>query len=152
MFSVIMFKFQFDKKPVVENSQRTSASVFVRHNYLEMIEQMNRMGKPRLDLNNERDVELFVKTIEESIKLNLKQEVNGEVVFTEANSIKLTYTKSNLGKGFVFWFICNICGRKVRYLYIPPNSHILACRACHRLAYRKQNEENYKLWRRMLSH
>lgn len=139
-----MFKFYFDKKPVVENSQRTDVSVFIRHNYLQITDQMKRISQKKLDLNNEEDVKLFIELIEKGVKLNLKQENNGEASYTEWNSVKVTYTKSNLRKGFVFWFICNICGRRVRYLYFPPNSEVLACRVCHRLAYRKQNENRLR--------
>lgn len=139
-----MFKFYFDKKPVIENSQRTDISVFIRHSYLQITDQMKELGKEQLNLNDEQDVRLFIEIIEKNVQLNLKQEINGETNFTGMNSVKLTYTKSNLKKGFIFWFICNLCGRKVRYLYIPPNSEVLACRNCHRLAYRKQNEKRYR--------
>ncbi len=137
-----MYKFYFNKKPVVENSQITSVSVFVRHNLLQINEQMGKLKKRKLDLNNEEDVKSFIEIVEQYIKLNLKQENGGEVSFTELNPVKLTYTKSNLGKGFVFWFICNRCGRRVRNLYFPPNSEVLACRRCHRLSYRTQNEND----------
>lgn len=132
-----MFKFYFDKKPVVENSQRTDVSVFVRHNYLQIAEEFKRSKNRELNLNDEEDILLFIKIIEKNITLNLKQENNGEVNFTKLNPVKLTFTRSNIRKGFIFWFICNLCGRRTRYLYFPPNSEVMACRICHRLAYRK---------------
>ncbi len=145
-----MFKYYFNKRPVVENSQVNNVSVFVRHNYLLIKEKLKEKGED-LDLNKEEDVKLFVKIVEQGVTVNLKQEKNGEVSTTEyMNPMKLTYTKSNLNKGFIFWFVCNLCGRKVRYLYFPPNSEVMACRRCHRLAYKKQNENDSKILRKLM--
>src|SRR3989344_4028033 len=139
-----MYKFYFNKKPVIENSQANNASVFVRHNYLQIRDQLKKVGK-ELDLGKEEDVKLFIELVGQSVTINLRQENNGEVSTTEyMNQIKLTYTKSNLNKGFIFWFICNLCGRRVRYLYFPPNSEVLACRTCHRLAFRKKNKKRFR--------
>lgn len=130
----------FDKRPLTENSQRISASVFVRNFYLELKRKAPDSKKAELDLNNEEFVKDLIEMIESGSTINLKQELNGKIEFTEQNQVRITYTKSNLRKGFIFWFICGVCGRKVRYLYIPPNSQITACRICHRLSYGEQNE------------
>ena len=116
----------------------------MRHNLLQINNQLKGLNKKQLNLDIEQDVQLFIEIVEKSIRLNLKQENNGETSFTERmNTVKLTYTKSNLGKGFVFWFICNLCDKRVRHLFFPPNSEVLACRSCHRLAYKKQNETKF---------
>lgn len=128
----------FDKRPLTENSQRISASVFVRNFYLELKRRASDGKKAKLDLNKEEFVKDLIEMIESGSTINLKQELNGKIEFTEQNQVRITYTKSNLGKGYVFWFICGVCGRKVRYLYIPPNSQVSACRRCHRLAYSSQ--------------
>ena len=129
----------FDKRPLIENSQRISASVFVRNFYLELKQKAPDDKKVLLDLNNEEFVKDLIEMIESGSTINLKQELNGKIEFTEQNQVRVTYTKSNLGKGYIFWFICGVCGRKVRYLYIPHNSQVSACRRCHRLAYGRQN-------------
>jgi len=131
----------FDKRPLIENSQRISASVFVRNFYLELKQKAPDDKKVLLDLNNEEFVKDLIEMIESGSTINLKQELNGKIEFTEQNQVRITYTKSNLGRGYVFWFICGVCGRKVRYLYIPPNSQVSACRRCHRLAYGNQNND-----------
>ena len=130
----------FDKRPLTINSQRISASVFVRNFYFEVKQKASDDKKRLLDLNREEFVKKLIRMIEEGSTVNLKQEVDGKVEFTDQNQVKMTYTKSNLGKGFVFWFVCQVCGRRVRYLYIPPNSQVSACRICHRLTYHQQNE------------
>jgi len=126
--------YSFDKRPLVENSQRISASVFVRNYYFELKQKSS-----RIDLTSEEFVKKLIDMIEKRSTVNLKQESNGKIEFTKENKIQLTYTKSNLNKGFVFWFICRVCDRRVRYLYIPPNSQIFACRKCHRLAYKSRD-------------
>ena len=132
-----MFKLSYGKRPLVENSQRVSASICVR-NFL--FELQDKAINNNFNLNCEEDIKNLLRKIESSTTFNLKQEKGGDVEFTEPNFVKMTYTKSNLGKGFVFWFICNVCSKRVKFLYFPPNSQVLACRRCHRLTYEKQNE------------
>lgn len=135
-----MYIYKFNKRPLIENSQSISASVFVRNYYLELKQYEPVGNKGSFNLKDEHFVKDLIGKIEQNSTFNLKQEINGKTEFTEPNKILLTYTKSNLGKGFVFWFICGVCGRKVRYLYIPPNSEVSACRICHRLTYGQQND------------
>lgn len=130
----------FGKRPLVENSQSISASVFVRNFYFELKRKTPEDKRILLDPKKEEFVRDLIGMIERGSAINLKQEMNGKIEFTDQNQVRMTYTKSNLGRGFVFWFICGVCGRKVRYLYIPPNSSVSACRTYHRLAYRVQNE------------
>lgn len=54
------------------------------------------------------------------------------------NTVKLTYVSSNLGKGFIFYFVCCRCGRRSRYLYSTLSSSHLCCRRCHHLNYQSQ--------------
>lgn len=132
-----MFSFRYGKRPVVEESQKISATICVR-NYL--FERPVPIGLQKIDFNNEQDVKKVISEIESGTTFNLKQQNGVNTDFTEPNKVKLTYSKSNLGKGYIFWFTCNLCNRRVKYLYFPPNSTILACRNCHRLTYDKQKE------------
>lgn len=134
-----MYKYSFGKKPVLENAQKITVSVFVRHTILELKDHLREQLKYHLDLNNEEHVKLYISMAEKYVKVNLRQENNGEIDFTSTqNPVKITYTRSNLGRGFIFWFICNRCGKRVRDLFFPYNSEVWACRTCHRLSYRKQ--------------
>ena len=45
------------------------------------------------------------------------------------------FVPSNLGNGFLFHFVCNQCGRKVKDLYVPDGQFEYHCRVCHRLSY-----------------
>jgi len=39
-----------------------------------------------------------------------------------------------------WWFRCPSCGRRCRILYLPPFENKFACRLCHNLTYRSQQE------------
>lgn len=131
-----MFSLRYGKRPVVEESQKISAAICIRNH---LFERPIPIGSHKLNLNNEQDVKDLISEIESGTTFNLRQENGMGTDLTEPNRVKLTYSKSNLGRGFVFWFICNVCGNRVKYLYFPPNSTILACRNCHKLTYDKQN-------------
>lgn len=142
-----MFSLSYGKRPIVEDSQKVSAAICVR-NYL--LQRPKPVVPVVLNLNREEDVKKVIEQMELGTTINLTKDGFGETEYSEPNHIKMTYTKSNLGKGFVFWFMCNMCNRRVKYLYFPPNSSILACRRCHRLAYDKQNEsKRFRPFRRL---
>lgn len=50
---------------------------------------------------------------------------------------QMAYIPSNFGrgKGYIFYFICNGCERRVKYLYMLKNSSIFRCRECNKLRY-----------------
>lgn len=143
--------FKFDKKPVVENAQRTNASVFVRYNLVSLADQFKSQYEREINLTHEGTLREFLDLIESRITVSLKQEKNGNFEYSEPNHVKLTYTKSNLGKGFIVWFVCGGCGRKVRNMYFPPSDSRFLCRNCHRLSYEKQNKTKDKLVSKLLS-
>lgn len=135
-----MFRLSFDSRPLVENSKRISVSVLARDCYLRLKQKMADDGKNKFNLAEEECVRDLIEMIEKGMVLNLRQQVDGKIETSSENNIQLTYSRSNLNKGFILWFLCKICGRKARYLYVPPNSQTYACRTCHRLSYSSQNE------------
>jgi hypothetical protein len=42
---------------------------------------------------------------------------------------------SNLGRGYLFYFVCDGCERLSRYLYAPAGQIKYLCRRCHKLSY-----------------
>jgi hypothetical protein len=55
------------------------------------------------------------------------------------NEQEIVYLPSNLGanKGYVFYFRCNGCDRRVKHLYKYTELEPPLCRKCHRLSYRQ---------------
>lgn len=45
------------------------------------------------------------------------------------------YIKSNLGNGYIFYFVCNRCDKRASYLYSPNGISNYLCRRCHSLKY-----------------
>lgn len=48
---------------------------------------------------------------------------------------EVDYVRSNLKRGYIFYFICNGCGRRVKYLYVYTMLDSPLCRHCCRLKY-----------------
>jgi hypothetical protein len=55
--------------------------------------------------------------------------------------VSLEWTRCNYG-GFRSWFLCPVpgCGRRVAILYCDGSSGNFACRHCHQISYRSQQE------------
>lgn len=62
----------------------------------------------------------------------LPHEYDGETVRVSDTEIKLAYMENAAGR--LIFFICPVCGRRVRFLYLP----LLHCRECSNLNYRCQ--------------
>lgn len=97
-----------------------------------------------LNLKEKQWVDIFLKKVNGKVSTNLRLRKNGEEENSKACFIRLHASPSNLGKGYVFWFLCNRCNGKARLLYVPPNSEDFFCRNCHRLAYKSQRQSRYR--------
>lgn len=124
-----------EKRATVESSARLNIGNFVSDNLQKIKEKENYS----LNFNEKKFVEIFVQYINTGTTIRVK--AKGTLQELE-NKIKITYSLSNLGRGYIFWFVCNHCNLKSRFLYCPPNSNRILCRLCHRLAYKKQNTRN----------
>jgi hypothetical protein len=62
---------------------------------------------------------------------------------------EVDFVPSNLGKnkGFIFYFICNGCKRRTKYLYFPSMINEPLCRICCRLQYKQPNRRTRALSR-----
>lgn len=49
---------------------------------------------------------------------------------------RVDYVASNLGRGYIFYFVCNGCGRRAKYLYEYNTTLSPLCRVCCRITYR----------------
>lgn len=72
-----------------------------------------------------------------SHRSNLKQLVLKTEL--EVIGIKVLLGTSKTGfNGFRFWFICPLCLKKMGVLFIHPINHLIGCRHCLNLEYRKR--------------
>ena len=51
--------------------------------------------------------------------------------------IEIVSTQVYFG-GFLRWFVCPGCKRRMGKLYMPGRAHVFLCRQCHRLGYKQQ--------------
>jgi len=57
--------------------------------------------------------------------------------------VRIETTPCNYG-GKRWWFLCPVCFRRCRVIYLPPGQGVFACRICHNLSYKSQQEgKNY---------
>lgn len=131
-----MFQLFFNKRPLVDECGVVRVNIFVRYCALGLKDKFKILYGKGIDLRFEDSIKKFIKLVGKGVNINLRKEKINGVDSTKPNNIILTYTLSNLGKGFIFWFVCNGCGRRVRFLYIPPHSEDFLCRVCHRLVYK----------------
>ena len=118
-----MFTTNYNKRPIIENCQTISVADFVRSQILGINQRKKELNEKPFSLVEEDSVIKFIEQIKNGGRtINLKQERNGQFEYSKENPVNLTYTRSNLGKGFVVWFVCNTCGRRTRYLYFPSYS------------------------------
>jgi hypothetical protein len=127
-----MINLGYGKKPTIKNSQVINSSVLVRSF---LIDCAKKDLKNIFDFKSEAGIENIIREIETATTINLTKTDNGKLETSEQNRIKLTYIKSNLGRGFIILFQCLLCDRKVKNLYFPPNSLVCACRNCHHISY-----------------
>jgi hypothetical protein len=63
----------------------------------------------------------------------------------------LKFTTSNLGKGYIVYFVCNKCGRRSKFLYYYQNdnshSELPICRLCCGIKYPQPRQKQRRLSR-----
>ena len=60
---------------------------------------------------------------------------------------EVDFVASNLGRGYLFYFICNRCGRRVKYLYDYIAFGSPLCRTCCQLNYKAPSRKARELSR-----
>lgn len=60
---------------------------------------------------------------------------------------EVDFISSNLGRGFIFYFVCNGCRRRVKYLYEYSSLRSPLCRICCRLQYPQPSRSARRLSR-----
>lgn len=65
----------------------------------------------------------------------------------DSQSIDFRYSNLGKNKGAIFYFLCNGCGKRARYLYSSPLLCEPRCRRCCRIPYRQPNRKVRELSR-----
>jgi len=134
--------YRYSNKPTVDPNKRLNITTVLRAVKLELLNMYHGFGK-NFRIKHPYDAE----TIKHQINDNFHQ-FNCLMVPQHDSVLKVDYIKSNL-RGFVFYFVCNRCEGRVKHLYQAEQGGQLACRACHRLWYKKKSQKGTEL-RRLL--
>ena len=55
--------------------------------------------------------------------------------FYTIDNTKVILTSTVTGFGIRQWFVCPVCSKRVKRLYLPKDEYDWACRCCHKLSY-----------------
>ncbi|KKR46468.1 MAG: hypothetical protein UT82_C0012G0015 [Parcubacteria group bacterium GW2011_GWB1_40_14] len=127
---------KIDKDEVEYWDIRNYLHLFLR----DLAEKDNSLGK-KLHVTDEWDAQRIKEIINIPKNTSFKSFADIRTGQPYWHEQEVTYIPSNLGKkkGFIFFFICNGCEKKVRRLYHRELVDSPVCRECCRLRYKKTN-------------
>jgi hypothetical protein len=127
-----MTTYTHKKKEILERIDRLSITDYVRKGIMEI----ERKGY-RFNLSNPLEAERLKQLLNDPQNTSFKsmRDMQGFYFWHEQ---KVDYVRSNLGydKGPIFYFICNSCNQRVKYLYEYNSCCSPICRKCCRLGYK----------------
>ncbi len=129
--------YKYKQRPTVDGVTRIDCTALIRKFLQE------RASKYDADL-----AKLFVIRTEEDA-IRLRDELNHGIPYYQSlhvpvhdTALQFDFVKSNLDKGFIFYFVCTSCERRVKYLYQLIDGSELRCRSCHQLTYTRKKQGN----------
>ena len=127
-----MTLYTHNKKEILERIERISITDYVRKGILEL----ERKGY-RFNLGHPLEVERFKELLNDSKNTSFKslRGINGFYYWDE-QEVDSVCSNLGYGKGHVFYFRCNGCGQRVKYLYEYNSCYSPICRKCCRLGYK----------------
>ncbi len=96
----------------------------------------NKIGR----VKNETEAEHLLEILNTPGALTCVLNVKG----LEAQWPRFEYIKSNL-TGYIYYFLCSDCGKRVKFLYHTNSSYGYKCRDCQRLRYPPNKKYLYNL-------
>jgi len=134
--------YNFPKQPRKEVFDRIDITDFVRRFLLELAE---REGRP-IRMNNEIDIMRVKALINDPRFTTFKSAMRLDADCPYWNEQEIAIVPSNLGpeKGCLFYFVCNGCGRRTKYLFFYDMLQSPICRQCCRLPYKQASYKERK--------
>lgn len=111
------------------------------------------------ELSNKEEKQTEIKTELDALRVKDLMNVPANTIFKSLENIRneqsywkyqeVDYVPSNLGKGrgYLFYFICSSCEKRVKFLYFHTYIEPPMCRKCYRLPYSKSPYSQRKLSR-----
>ena len=133
---------QRNKKPAITILDRKDITDYVRGFVL----HMRKHGRV-FDLRHEGNIKFMIQLMNEPENAEFRSArdfQNGNYYWDYQ---RVDYKRSNLGRGFVFYFRCNGCRRRVKYLYEYSMLQPPLCRICCHLHYEQPSRKARRLSR-----
>jgi hypothetical protein len=118
------------KKEVLDRIERIDISNYVTQGIFEL----RRKGYV-FDMRNPLELDRLRDMLNDSKNTMFKSTVDFNEGLPFWHEQKVDFIRSNLGKGAVFYFRCNQCHKRVKYLYEYSMCYSPLCRTCCRLGY-----------------
>lgn len=136
-----MFDSLYLKKSKVHEAKKFDITVIVRIFVEELI-------KKKMKYDTKIDTEHEVIRIKEFFNIVGHNFDTPFLIYNRNSELpEIDFIPSNLGKGYVFYFLCNGCDKKVRHLYLPYEYSSILCRECHHLRYKQPDRKTRRLSR-----
>jgi hypothetical protein len=138
-----MTTYTHKKKEILNRIERLSITDYVRKGVMEL----ERKGY-RFNLAHPLEAKRLKELLNDPSNTSFKS-IRGIEGFYYWDEQKVDYVRSNLGyeKGPIFYFRCNGCARRVKYLYEYSSCHSPLCRKCCRLGYTYPTKKSRNLSR-----
>lgn len=125
------------KKPSLQVTDHVTITDFVRE-FLHLLAKCE--GGP-IKLNNEIDITRVRALINDPAFTTFKSPMRLDANCPYWNEQEIVTMPSNLGpeKGCLFYFVCNRCGRRTKFLFFYSILESPICRQCCRLPYKQMS-------------
>lgn len=135
--------FSSKRRKLVEEIKCLNASIFVRI-VLEELRGTNRFNFPSAGcVRNQIEAEKLRDYINNPWSESAV--VYEGLYFPRHNWPEVDFILSNLGRGYIFYFICDGCERRCKFLYQPTEEDQPLCRICHYLTYRQPTKRERRM-------
>ena len=119
------------KKPKIIVFDRKDITDYIREFVFQMRQKWGRVFR----MNHLGEVKNLVEAINNPVNTTFKSARDFRGGGCYWHNQKVDFVPSNLGKGFIFYFRCNGCGYRAKYLYEYSTLESPLCRVCCRLQY-----------------
>ncbi len=109
-------------------------------------------GQRRPVIRSRSDADYYKKLFSDPMHSPLRSMLNVHSGDLYKYCQDIDYVPSNLGKGFIFYFICVWCGRRAKYLYADEKLDAMLCRKCIKFPYRQPTRPERKASRYIKRH
>lgn len=127
--------------------ERIDISDYLRTFLHELSNKENKRIEVKSELDALRIKELM--NIPENTTFKSLDDIRGQQPYWKYQKVDCVPSNLGRGRGYLFYFICNSCERKVKFLYFHTYTEPPMCRKCYRLPYSKSpyNQRKLSRWR-----